>query len=186
MEAPLKKIGLLAALCVTLIAPSIAPAQQVLDSQSIIQQLLPQNTGPVVRSMNSVAKRGINIQGQLPMEVDLPRVNMTINFELDSIKLTADGMLALRSLAKALLDTRMTQMSFQVAGHTDGRGDPAYNQRLSEMRAQVVVDHLVNFYEVPRTMLVPAGYGTARPMDPTNLLNPLNRRVEIINVQPLS
>ncbi len=182
----MKKIGLIAAFGVALAIPTTAPAQQNLDSQSIIQQLLPQNTGPVVRSMNSIAKRGINIQGQLPMEVDLPKISMTINFELDSIKLTADGMLALRSLAKALLDTRLSRMSFQVAGHTDGRGDLAYNQRLSEMRSQVVVDHLVNFYEVPRTMLVPTGYGTSRPMDPTNLMNPLNRRVEIINVQPLS
>lgn len=181
----MRTLGIVAALCVGLTAPA-AYAQEFLDSQKIIQQLLPQNTGPVVRSMNGAVKRGINIQGQLPMEVDLPTVSMTINFELDSVKLTADGMLALRSLAKALLDAQMVNMSFQVAGHTDGRGDPTYNQQLSERRAQAVVDHLVNFYEVPRMMLVPTGYGVSRPMDPTNLLNPLNRRVEIINVQPLS
>lgn len=182
----MKKTGFIALLCALIAVPTLAPAQQYLDSQTIIQQLLPKNTGPVVRSMNSVAKRGINIQGQIPTQVDLPKVAMTINFELDSIILTADGFLALRSLAKALLDNQLGQMTFQVAGHTDGRGDLGYNQRLSEMRANIVVDHLVNFYEVPRSMLVPIGYGTSQPMDPTNLMNPLNRRVEIINVAPLS
>lgn len=136
--------------------------------------------------MSGVAKRGINIQGELPTDMDLPRVNLTINFELGSARLTADGAIALRSLAKALLDTRLQGMTFQVAGHTDGRGDPAYNQRLSDLRAQVVVDHLANYYDVPRTIMVPVGYATRRPMDPANLLNPLNRRVEIVNMQPLS
>lgn len=186
-EASLKKIGFVAGVMLAVTtAPASVQAQTFLDSQSIIEQLMPQKTGPVVRSMNGAAKRGINIQGQLPVEVDLPKVSMTVNFELDSARLTADGQLALRSLAKALLDTRMMDMSFQVAGHTDGRGDAAYNQRLSETRAQVVVDHLINFYEVPRTMLIPIGYGMSRPMDSVNLLNPLNRRVEIINIQPLS
>ena len=166
--------------------PQPASAQTFMDSQSIIDGLMPQNTGPMVRSMTSVAKRGINIQGQLPSTVDLPKVRLTINFELDSAELTADGMLALRSLAKALLDTRLQQATFQIGGHTDGRGDATYNQRLSDLRAQTVVNHLVNFYEVEPARLVPIGYGVTRTMDPSNLMNTLNRRVEIVNLDPLS
>ena len=163
-----------------------ANAQGFQDSQSLIQQLLPQNTGPLVRSMNPTAKRGINIQGQLPPTVDLPKVNVTVNFELGSARLTQDGMLALRSVAKALLHPSLDNMTFQIAGHTDGRGDVAMNQTLSERRAKTVVDFLTIHFEVPAGKLIPIGYGFSRPMDPNNLLNPLNRRVEIINLQPLS
>ncbi|WP_366142103.1 OmpA family protein [uncultured Roseobacter sp.] len=169
-----------------LLPPQQASAQSFFDSQSIIGQLVPQNTGPTVRSMSSVAKRGINIQGPLPPTVDLPSVSLTVNFDLGSANLTTDGMIALRSLAKALLDPRLARMTFQVVGHTDGRGDVAYNQTLSERRAQTVVEHLTSFYEVPASQLIPLGYGISRPMDPTNIMNPLNRRVEIINLEPLS
>ncbi|MEM6824511.1 MAG: OmpA family protein [Pseudomonadota bacterium] len=165
-------------------SPSFAQGFQ--DSQAILQQLMPQNAGPMVRSMTPVAKRGINIQGPLPPNVDLPTSNLTINFELGSARLTVDGMLALRSLAKALLHPNMAATTFQVAGHTDGRGDPVMNQALSERRAQAVVEFLTVHFEVPANQLIPVGYGITRPMDPTNIMNPLNRRVEIINLQPLS
>lgn len=163
-----------------------ASAQGHPNSAAIIGELLPENTGPAVRSMNGLTKRGINIQGQLPPMVDLPSVDLTVNFELDSSKLTTDGMITLRSLAKALHDPQLSGMTFQVAGHTDGRGDAAYNQTLSELRARAVVDHLVNFYELSPGQLIPIGYGLNRPMDAANIMNPLNRRVEIINLEPLS
>lgn len=136
--------------------------------------------------MTSSAKRGIKISGELPPEVDLPRINLTINFELDSAILTNEGMVALRSLAKALHDPRLSGMQFQVAGHTDGRGDNVYNVQLSERRATTVVEHLVNFYDVDPTRLSAIGYGMKNPVDPANVMNPLNRRVEIINLAPLS
>lgn len=183
-QPKISRLAIAAAALAFLGAP--ASAQGFQDSQTIIQQLMPQNTGPLVRSMNSVAKRGINIQGQLPPAVDLPKVNVTVNFELGSARLTQDGMLALRSVAKALLHPSLENMTFQIAGHTDGRGDATMNQNLSERRAKAVVDFLSIHFEVPPGKLIPIGYGFSRPMDPTNLLNPLNRRVEIINLQPLS
>lgn len=160
-------------------------AQQFKNSQSILQALSPQQAGPTVRSMSVQQKRGINIQGQLPPMMDLPAVSLTVNFELDSADLTTDGMLALRSLAKALLDPKVNGMTFQIAGHTDGRGGAAYNQTLSERRAQAVVEHLKTFYSVPAERMIPIGYGQSRPVD-ADVLSPLNRRVEIINISPLS
>ena len=177
---------IISSLCAAVVAVAPAQAQQFTNSASIIQALETQNTGPLVRSLNSQAKRGIAITGQLPPMVDLPSIDLTINFELDSARLSVDGMIGLRSLAKALLDPKLQNMTFQIAGHTDGRGDMVYNQTLSEKRARAVVDHLVNFYEVPADRLVPVGYGTTKPLDAQNLLNPVNRRVEIINLAPLS
>lgn len=172
-------------LATMLVAPIGASAQHI-NSQSIINALEVTNTGPLVRSLNTQAKRGIEISGQLPPMVDLPSVNLTINFDLDSCRLSTDGMIGLRSLAKALLDPKLEGMTFQVAGHTDGRGDAAYNLTLSDCRARAVADHLTNFYDVAPERLIPLGYGMTRPMDGADLMNPLNRRVEIINVEPLS
>lgn len=186
MERRFLKMTAVVSVACTMGFGATAAAQTFQDSASIIDQLMVQNAGPTVRSMSSVAKRGINVQGPLPPTIDLPTVNLTVNFDLDSAQLTTDGMIALRSLAKALLDPRLADQTFQVVGHTDGRGDAAYNNTLSEQRARTVVNHLTNYYEVPVGRLIPIGYGFSKPMDPVNLMNPLNRRVEIINLAPLS
>ena len=123
-----------AALALLVFAPAPAVKAQIVNSDMIINALVPEKAGPVVRSMSTARKRGINITGKLPSDIDLPKVALTINFDLDSFRLTNDGMIALRSLAKALHDPRLRDATFQIAGHTDGRGDAAYNQRLSERR----------------------------------------------------
>jgi len=168
-----------------LLHPGVASAQTMMSEQ-IIQSLHEQNTGQRVRSMSGVAKRGISITGELPRDMELPKVSLTINFDLNSARLTTDGMVALRSVAKAMVDDRLASAVFQIAGHTDGLGDQAFNQKLSERRAEAVVNHLVNWYDIDRTRLIPRGYGLQQPVDAANIMNPINRRVEIINVDPLS
>ena len=116
-----------------------------LTASAIVEALLPEKTGPVTRSLAKSVTRGINIEGELPPELDLPKISLTINFEFDSARLTNDGMLTLRTLGEALADKRLAGMQFQVAGYTDDVGTPEYNQDLSERRAKAVVTHLVSF-----------------------------------------
>lgn len=155
-------------------------------TKSIVDALLPAKTGPVVRAMNKEATRGIKIIGALPKKLDLPAVNLTINFEFDSARLTTGGMVVLRSLGRALSDEKLAGMRFQVAGHTDAKGEEGYNKELSEKRAKVVAEHLRNFYGIPGSNLVPVGYGEDRLYDTENPESDKNRRVEIINLAPLS
>lgn len=161
-------------------------AQTFFNSQMIIQALEAANTGPLVRSMQPSAKRGIDVQGPLPPMVDLPKINLTINFELDSANLTQDGMLALRSLSKALMGPKLQGQTFQLAGHTDGRGDAAYNMQLSLRRANTARNFLINHFGVEPHRLIAVGHGMSQMMDPANPKNPLNRRVEVINISPLT
>ncbi|MFC9972677.1 OmpA family protein [Spirillospora sp. NPDC127200] len=51
----------------------------------------------------------------------------------------------------------------QVDGHTDAKGDPAANQRLSEQRAQAIVEWLVAKGGIERSRLKAAGYGESKP-----------------------
>ena len=66
-----------------------------------------------------------------------------------------------------------------VAGHTDSLGDDAYNQELSQSRAQGVVDYLVS-RGVDASRLKAMGYGETAPIDSndTDAGRDTNRRVE--------
>lgn len=177
--------ALVAALMTALLTPLPALAQSQ-SADAIVEALLPKNTGPLVRSMKPTSTRGIKIDGKLPPELDLPSIDLTVNFEFDSHRLTHDGMLILQALGKALADDRLKGMIFQIAGHTDARGGEQYNQGLSDRRALTVVEHLNTFYGISLDRLKPVGYGLTRLVDPSNPESGLNRRVEIINLQPLS
>jgi outer membrane protein OmpA-like peptidoglycan-associated protein len=180
--------GLLLAAAMALGSVTAASAQTV-TSEDIIKALLPAQSGGAVRSFRKKEPhpyRGISIEGELPPEVELPRINLTVNFEFDSASLTNDGILTLQALGQALQDPRLRNMRFQIAGHTDQRGTAYYNQQLSQRRALTVAEFLAAFYGIPRDRLYPVGYGERRPVDPYNPASGLNRRVEIINVQPLS
>jgi len=75
-----------------------------------------------------------------------------------------------------------------VEGHSDGKGDDAYNQRLSEARALAVRDYLISVQTVDGTKLSTKGYGELKPvasnMKPNGADDEAgrqrNRRVEVI------
>ncbi len=66
-----------------------------------------------------------------------------------------------------------------IQGYTDSRGSAALNQRLSERRANAVVDRLVNRYGIERSRLTAVGYGKANPVASNNTAagRAQNRRV---------
>ncbi len=86
---------------------------------------------------------------------------------------------------RALLDTaagiitRNPTLALTVEGHTDSIGSNAFNQGLSEARAQAAVDYLVTL-GVPAERLVAVGYGETRPIadNGTDEGRARNRRVE--------
>lgn len=67
----------------------------------------------------------------------------------------------------------------EVAGHTDNLGNDEYNQKLSEERAESVVDYLV-IKGISKERFISVGYGSSRPIvDNSNDENrQKNRRVE--------
>lgn len=75
-----------------------------------------------------------------------------------------------------------------VEGHTDAKGNDAYNQALSERRAAAVREWLVKNAGQVRTRLETKGYGKSRPVAPNTRADgsddpqgrQKNRRVEIV------
>ena len=69
-----------------------------------------------------------------------------------------------------------------VAGHTDATGGEAYNQDLSERRADTIKKYLTDKYGIAGANLVTVGYGKTKPKDPNAPLDPVNRRVQVVNM----
>jgi outer membrane protein OmpA-like peptidoglycan-associated protein len=166
--------------------PAVLAGDATPSADAIVDALLPEKTGPVTRSLAKSVTRGISIEGELPADLDLPKINLTINFEFDSARLTNDGMLTLKALGQALNDKKLAGMQFQIAGHTDDVGTEQYNQDLSERRARAVVTHLVSFYGIAADRLKPVGYGKKQLAVPGDPKAAANRRVVVINLAPLS
>jgi outer membrane protein OmpA-like peptidoglycan-associated protein len=72
------------------------------------------------------------------------------------------------------------QTSTVVEGHTDSIGSDAYNQGLSERRANAVRDVLVEQHGIETSRVSAVGYGEARPVadNDTDSGRAINRRVE--------
>ena len=102
-----------------------------------------------------------------------------ILFKTDSASLTPDLAANLTRFAKILLtsaDYRVT-----IEGHTDNRGPEAYNQMLSEQRAQNVLQFLTEQGVAP-DRLTAVGYGMSRPIGDNESAagRKRNRRVDLV------
>jgi outer membrane protein OmpA-like peptidoglycan-associated protein len=101
----------------------------------------------------------------------------TIEFERGSAKLDAESLPTLQRLGEVA--SNCTSVRIEVAGHTDVEGHPDNNQRLSERRAQAVVDFLAEA-GVPAARMHAVGHGVSRPLVPntTDENKARNRRIE--------
>ena len=73
----------------------------------------------------------------------------------------------------------------RIEGHTDSVGSDAYNQRLSEKRANAVRTYLIKRGRIAPSKLVAVGYGEKRPIadNSTNRGRALNRRTEFVVIR---
>ncbi len=99
------------------------------------------------------------------------------------IQSTATLLPASRPVLNALARTLRAQpaLKLEIAGHTDNVGEAALNLRLSEQRARVVRQYLVQ-QGIDSVRLTARGYGSAKPVADNQDVQqrPRNRRVEVI------
>ncbi|SKA23871.1 OmpA family protein [Novilysobacter spongiicola] len=117
----------------------------------------------------------------VPVSIDLKGVN----FDFDKSTLRPDAVAILSEAVQIL--QRYPDLNVEVAGHTDLCGSDAYNQSLSERRANAVYDYLTSNGIGSNRLVGPNGYGESRPLESTPQTNPecrseTNRRTEL-NVQ---
>jgi outer membrane protein OmpA-like peptidoglycan-associated protein len=111
-----------------------------------------------------------------------PAVDLEVNFEYNSAVIGAKAKEDLTKLGVALRDPRLKDQVVLVAGHTDAKGADAYNQDLSEKRADAVKQFLASTFSVPAENIVAVGYGRERLKNASSPYAPENRRVQVVNM----
>jgi len=101
-----------------------------------------------------------------------------VNFDFDKYNIRPDA----RSILDEAVQTLKSEPSIKVSveGHTDSRGTDAYNQKLSERRADSVADYMSRG-GISRSRLSTEGFGESRPVasNETDDGRAQNRRVEL-------
>jgi outer membrane protein OmpA-like peptidoglycan-associated protein len=116
------------------------------------------------------------------MSAAKPNIDLEIQFDYNSADISNASMPSAQALGEALTDPSLKGSTFIVAGHTDAIGGEAYNQGLSERRADTIKRYLVDKFGIAGNDLVTVGYGKDKPKDPNAPMDPINRRVQVVNM----
>ena len=112
-----------------------------------------------------------------------PNIDLEITFDYNSANISQKSMPSVQALGRALASPDLKGSTFIVAGHTDAAGGEAYNQDLSERRADSIERYLVEKYSIAGPDLVTVGYGKSKLKDPSQPLAEVNRRVQVVNTE---
>ena len=111
-----------------------------------------------------------------------PSLSLAIQFELNSSRVRPESGAVLGSLVAALLSPELQGHRFLIEGHTDARGVPAANLRLSQARADEVRLYLVALGVHP-ARLKAVGKGSTEPVRGSDPLSADNRRVRVVTLE---
>jgi outer membrane protein OmpA-like peptidoglycan-associated protein len=106
------------------------------------------------------------------------RIREQVQFAYNSARILAESNEVLSAVQK-ILKANPKIRHVRVQGHTDNRGNDAFNKRLSQQRAAAAADWLVR-HGVPRARLTAEGFGEERPLETNETAQgrAVNRRVE--------
>ena len=92
--------------------------------------------------------------------------------------LSESAKFVLHDLAKIM--QKNPELRLRLEGHTSAEGDAAFNQKLSEARAQAAVDFMVEHEGIDASRLEAVGKGSSELKNVDNPMAPENRRTEFI------
>lgn len=109
--------------------------------------------------------------------------NRKISFDPGSSDITGEAVSVMDDIAEIL--RRCSDLRMEIAGYTDSQGSESGNQRLSQQRANAVLEAL-RMRRVPVSTFQAIGYGEADPIadNATEEGREANRRIEFSLIQP--
>jgi outer membrane protein OmpA-like peptidoglycan-associated protein len=152
-----------------------SPPTQTLSAEDIIKQLAPPDPSVTPAPTPGAEGRTRSLRNLKPVARS---IDMSINFEFNSAKITPDSLPVLEQLSIAMKANQLAQTRFMVEGHTDAKGSARYNLELSARRAQSVVTYLQS-KGVEAVRLESVGKGFMELLNNTDPLAAENRRVRI-------
>jgi outer membrane protein OmpA-like peptidoglycan-associated protein len=122
-------------------------------------------------------------ESDLEVQIELP-ADVLFDFDKSTLRPAAQQTLA---SAADVIRTK-AKGTVRISGFTDGKGSPAYNQKLSEKRASAVKDYFVKEADLRGISFATKGYGAENPVAPNTKPDgsddpegrQKNRRVEIV------
>ena len=149
-----------------------APAEPQLISAEELARLRQQVVSEQARArqlQDEIAAEKAKPSGVV-VEKDLVAAGLAVFFDFDKSIVSDKEKVNLGFVAEAIKN--YPNEKFLITGHADKATGPAdYNQKLSERRAQAVVDMLVNEFGVNRNQLEAKGVGDKENSFPTPVLN---------------
>lgn len=111
--------------------------------------------------IDTVAKESKEYVLQFPLaSITAPVLIDNIFYDFDKATLTANSTKALDALVNTLKEN--PHVTIELSAHCDYKGSSEYNKRLSQRRAQSVVDYLIA-HGIAKDRLTPVGYGKEQP-----------------------
>lgn len=110
------------------------------------------------------------------------KITQQIHFEFDKDKIRPESFAILDAVADVLKTN--AKIKLEIQGHTDNKGSPAYNEKLSDRRAASVRKYL-SAHGIDPTRLISKGYGMKVPIVPntSDQNRALNRRVQFMRTE---
>lgn len=107
-------------------------------------------------------------------------------FKVGSAALEPSSLPFFNALAKYLI--QRPDLQIEIRGHASSEGDPVKNQRLSEERAEMAKQYLVEKFDILPSRIRTRGFGDKQPIKSNSNEEgrSQNRRVEIVGVNPSS
>jgi OOP family OmpA-OmpF porin len=138
------------------------------------------NLGNAMPTTKPLGEKGLKAQeAALLTQLPPPAKSFLMYFDLGTTSLTPDSLAVLDQL-RAEISSR-AGVEVQVTGHTDTVGGEEDNDRLSQQRAEEVLNWLAS-QGIERSLMSAVGRGERELREPTvdNYSSATNRRVEVI------
>jgi outer membrane protein OmpA-like peptidoglycan-associated protein len=134
------------------------------------------------KSLADNAKAGVQATNERIASLDDYDVKQTatVHFKVGSAVLSKDEIEELEKLASTIKEEK--GFVIEVAGFASSDGDQVYNRRLSQKRADAVIQYMAENYSIPlRRFVTPMGYGESQPVADNHTRDGRqeNRRVEV-------
>ena len=159
-------------------------AQEVPTVDSIIDSLKSEPVDTPQVDTRALRPGAASMSTTAPVPTAAPKppkaasINMQINFDFNSDRISRDSERTMATLAQALSSSQLEGRNFTVVGHTDAKGSAAYNKALSDRRAASVRRYLID-NGVAASRLRAVGKGESQLLNDADPEAAENRRVEI-------